>query len=213
TMANVDTLADALTARQNGAHGIGPCRTKHMISDFEGIFRAMDGLLVTIRLLDPPLYELILEGELHHIVRELTSETGINEEEIFSRIEKLSEVNPMLGYRGCRFTSPLSLWIDSQHSYLTIEFSVNRLGISSYLELTEMQVRAIFEAVISMSNHDIKGLPEIMVPLVGTPQELKHQVSLIRNVAVKVFSETGSSLSYKVGTMIEVPRATLIANE
>ncbi|QHN79095.1 pyruvate, phosphate dikinase, chloroplastic-like [Arachis hypogaea] len=189
TMANVDTLADALTARQNGAHGIGPCRTKHMISDFEGIFRAMDGLLVTIRLLDPPLYELILEGELHHIVRELTSETGINEEEIFSRIEKLSEVNPMLGYRGCR------------------------LGISSYLELTEMQVRAIFEAVISMSNHDIKGLPEIMVPLVGTPQELKHQVSLIRNVAVKVFSETGSSLSYKVGTMIEVPRATLIANE
>ncbi|KAL4288678.1 hypothetical protein AHAS_Ahas19G0310200 [Arachis hypogaea] len=118
----------------------------YQISDFEGIFRAMDGLLVTIRLLDPPLYELILEGELHHIVRELTSETGINEEEIFSRIEKLSEVNPMLGYRGCR------------------------LGISSYLELTEMQVRAIFEAVISMSNHDIKGLPEIMVPLVGTPQ-------------------------------------------
>ncbi|XP_052114312.1 pyruvate, phosphate dikinase, chloroplastic [Arachis duranensis] len=221
-MANVDTPADALTARQNGAQGIGLCRTEHMFfasderikavrlmivaitpeqrkaaidlllpyqrSDFEGIFRAMDGLPVTIRLLDPPLHEFIPQGELHHIVRELTSETGINEEEIFSRIEKLSEVNPMLGCRGCR------------------------LGIS-YLKLTEMQVRAIFEAAVSVSNHGIKVLPEIMVPLVGTPQELKHQVSLIRNVAVKVFSETGSSLSYKVGTMIEVPRATLIADE
>ncbi|XP_027332618.1 pyruvate, phosphate dikinase, chloroplastic isoform X4 [Abrus precatorius] len=202
-MANADTPEDAITARQNGAQGIGLCRTEHMFfasderikavrmmimavtpeqrkvaldlllpyqrSDFEGIFRAMDGLPVTIRF-------------------ELTSETGMKEEEIFSRIEKLSEVNPMLGFRGCR------------------------LGIS-YPELTEMQARAIFQAAVSVSNHGIKVLPEIMVPLIGTPQELRHQVSLIRNVAEKVLSEMGSSLSYKVGTMIEVPRAALVADE
>ncbi|XLU73554.1 hypothetical protein S245_032607, partial [Arachis hypogaea] len=114
------------------------------------------------------------EGELHHIVRELTSETGINEEEIFSRIEKPPEVNPMLGCRGCR------------------------LGIS-YIKLTEMQVRAIFETAVSVSNHGIKGQLEIMVSLVG--------------VEVPMFFEMGSSLSYKVGTMIEVSRATLIADE
>ncbi|XP_057730131.1 pyruvate, phosphate dikinase 2-like [Arachis stenosperma] len=221
-MANADTPEDALTARQNGAQGIGLCRTEHMFfasderikavrmmimaitpeqrkaaldlllpyqrSDFEGIFRAMDGLPVTIRLLDPPLHEFLPEGDLEHIVSELTSETGMKEEEIFSRIEKLSEVNPMLGFRGCR------------------------LGIS-YPELTEMQARAVFQAAVSVSNHGIKVLPEIMVPLIGTPQELRHQVSLIRNVAEKVFSEMGSSLSYKVGTMIEVPRAALVADE
>ncbi|KAF1887238.1 hypothetical protein Lal_00040838 [Lupinus albus] len=221
-LANADTPEDAITARQNGAQGIGLCRTEHMFfasderikavrlmimaatveqrkaaldlllpyqrSDFEGIFRAMDGLPVTIRLLDPPLHEFLPEGDLEHIVSQLTSETGIKEEEIYSRIEKLSEVNPMLGFRGCR------------------------LGIS-YPELTEMQARAVFQAAISVSNHGIKVLPEIMVPLIGTPQELKHQVSVIRNVAEKVFSETGSSVSYKVGTMIEVPRAALVADE
>ncbi|KAK7292343.1 hypothetical protein RIF29_08121 [Crotalaria pallida] len=112
----------------------------------------------------------------------------MKEEEIYSRIEKLSEVNPMLGFRGCR------------------------LGIS-YPELTEMQARAIFQASVSVSNHGIKVFPEIMVPLIGTPEELRHQTSLIRNVAKKVFSEMGSSLSYKVGTMIEVPRAALVADE
>ncbi|KAK7387835.1 hypothetical protein VNO78_22630 [Psophocarpus tetragonolobus] len=221
-MANADTPEDAITARQNGAEGIGLCRTEHMFfasderikavrmmimavtplqrkaaldlllpyqrSDFEGIFRAMDGLPVTIRLLDPPLHEFLPEGDLEHMVNELTSETGMKEEEIFSRIEKLSEVNPMLGFRGCR------------------------LGIS-YPELTEMQARAIFQAAVSVSNHGIKVLPEIMVPLIGTPQELRHQVNLIRNIADKVLSETGSSLSYKVGTMIEVPRAALVADE
>ncbi|CAJ1941162.1 unnamed protein product [Sphenostylis stenocarpa] len=213
-MANADSPEDAVTARQNGAQGIGLCRTEHMFfasderikavrmmimavtaeqrkaaldlllpyqrSDFEGIFRAMDGLPVTIRLLDPPLHEFLPEGDLEHIVSELTSETGMKEEEIFSRIEKLSEVNPMLGFRGCR------------------------LGIS-YPELTEMQARAIFQAAVSVKNHGITVLPEIM--------ELRHQVSLIRNVADKVLSETGSSLSYKVGTMIEVPRAALVAEE
>ncbi|GAB4851185.1 hypothetical protein Ancab_030479 [Ancistrocladus abbreviatus] len=221
-MANADTPEDALTARNNGAQGIGLCRTEHMFfasderikavrkmimavtpeqrkealdkllpyqrSDFEGIFRAMDGLPVTIRLLDPPLHEFLPEGDLEQIVSELTTETGMTEDEVVSRIEKLSEVNPMLGFRGCR------------------------LGIS-YPELTEMQARAIFQAAVTMSNQGVKVLPEIMVPLVGTPQELGHQVSLIRSVAEKVFSEMGSSLGYKVGTMIEIPRAALVADE
>ncbi|KAF3457273.1 hypothetical protein FNV43_RR01930 [Rhamnella rubrinervis] len=221
-MANADTPEDALTARNNGAQGIGLCRTEHMFfasderikavrkmimavtteqrkaalnlllpyqrSDFEGIFRAMDGLPVTIRLLDPPLHEFLPEGDLEQIVSELTAETGMTEDEVFVRIEKLSEVNPMLGFRGCR------------------------LGIS-YPELTEMQARAIFQAAVSSSSQGIKVLPEIMVPLVGTPQELGNQVNFIREVAKKVFSEMGSSLSYKVGTMIEVPRAALVADE
>ncbi|KAM3755301.1 hypothetical protein ACB098_02G030600 [Castanea mollissima] len=221
-MANADTPEDALLARKNGANGIGLCRTEHMFfasderlkavrkmimavtqeqrkaalnsllpyqrSDFEGIFRAMDGLPVTIRLLDPPLHEFLPHGDNQQIVSELTAETGINEEEVFSRIEKLSEVNPMLGFRGCR------------------------LGIA-YPELTEMQARAIFQAAVSMSKQGVKVFPEIMVPLVGTPQELGHQVRLIQSVAKKVFSEMGSSLSYKVGTMIEIPRAALVADE
>lgn len=221
-MANADTPEDALAARNNGAEGIGLCRTEHMFfasderikavrrmimavtleqrkealnsllpyqrSDFEGIFRAMDGLPVTIRLLDPPLHEFLPEGNLEEIVSELTTHTGIREEDVYSRIEKLSEVNPMLGFRGCR------------------------LGIS-YPELTEMQARAIFQAAITMKNQGISVFPEIMVPLVGTPQELGHQVGLIRDVAKKVFAEMGTSLNYKVGTMIEIPRAALIADE
>ncbi|XAR57168.1 Pyruvate, phosphate dikinase [Bertholletia excelsa] len=221
-MANADTPDDALTARNNGAEGIGLCRTEHMFfasderikavrkmimavtpeqrkaaldillpyqrSDFEGIFRAMDGLPVTIRLLDPPLHEFLPEGDLEQIVNELTLDTGMTENEVYSRIEKLSEVNPMLGFRGCR------------------------LGIS-YTELTQMQARAIFQAAVSTSNQGVTLLPEIMVPLVGTPQELGHQVSLIREVAKKVFSEMGTTLSYKVGTMIEIPRAALVADE
>ncbi|POO02344.1 Pyruvate, phosphate dikinase [Trema orientale] len=213
-MANADTPEDALTARNNGAQGIGLCRTEHMFfasderikavrkmimaatteqrkaalnlllpyqrSDFEGIFRAMDGLPVTIRLLDPPLHEFLPEGDLEQIVGELTTETGMTEDEVFARVEKLSEVNPMLGFRGCR------------------------LGIS-YAELTEMQARAIFQAAVSVSNQGFEVFPEIM--------ELGHQVSLIRSVAKKVFSEMGSSLNYKVGTMIEIPRAALVADE
>ncbi|KAL6970343.1 pyruvate, phosphate dikinase [Sarracenia purpurea var. burkii] len=221
-MANADTPEDALKARNNGAEGIGLCRTEHMFfasderikavrkmimaatseqrkaaldlllpfqrSDFEGIFHAMDGLPVTIRLLDPPLHEFLPEGDLQEIVGELTADNGMTEDEVYSRVEKLSEVNPMLGFRGCR------------------------LGIS-YPELTEMQVHAILEAAVSMSKQGVTVLPEIMVPLVGTPEELAHQVSIIRSVAEKVFSEMGSSLSYKVGTMIEVPRAALVADE
>ncbi|OVA11399.1 PEP-utilizing enzyme [Macleaya cordata] len=216
-MANADTPEDALTARNNGAQGIGLCRTEHMFfasderlkavrqmimaatleqrkvaldlllpyqrSDFEGIFRAMDGLPVTIRLLDPPLHEFLPEGDIEQIVSQLTADTGMTQDEVFSRVEKLSEVNPMLGFRGCR------------------------LGIS-YPELTEMQARAIFQAAINMSNQGVEVLPEIMVPL-----ELGHQVSLIRSIAKKVFAEMGSTIGYKVGTMIEIPRAALVADE
>ncbi|KAL5995816.1 hypothetical protein ACLOJK_025887 [Asimina triloba] len=223
-MANADTPGDALTARNNGAEGIGLCRTEHMFfasderikavrqmimaatleqrkaalkillpyqrSDFEGIFRAMDGLPVTIRLLDPPLHEFLPEGEIEDIVTQLSSVTGMTEDEVFSRIEKLSEVNPMLGFRGCR------------------------LGIS-YPELTEMQARAIFEAAIAMTNQGIKVFPEIMLWIIEVVewQELGHQVSVIRSIADKVFAEMGISLNYKVGTMIEIPRAALVADE
>ncbi|BBN17421.1 pyruvate, orthophosphate dikinase [Marchantia polymorpha subsp. ruderalis] len=221
-MANADTPEDALAARNNGAQGIGLCRTEHMFfasddrikavrqmimaadveqrlvaldkllpyqrSDFEGIFRVMDGLPVTIRLLDPPLHEFLPEGDIEEIVAELAAETGVEEEEILNRVEKLSEVNPMLGFRGCR------------------------LGIS-YPELTEMQARAIFQAATSMVNEGVTVLPEIMVPLVGTPQELADQVGVIHRVAQKVFSETGTTLKYKVGTMIEIPRAALVADQ
>ncbi|KAI4963974.1 hypothetical protein ZWY2020_008537 [Hordeum vulgare] len=221
-MANADTPEDALAARKNGAEGIGLCRTEHMFfasderikavrqmimaptvelrqkaldrllpyqrSDFEGIFRAMDGLPVTIRLLDPPLHEFLPEGHVEDIVRELCAETGAAEDDVLARMEKLSEVNPMLGFRGCR------------------------LGIS-YPELTEMQARAIFEAAISMTNQGIQVFPEIMVPLVGTPQELGHQVALIRQIAKNVFTNMGKTIDYKVGTMIEIPRAALVADE
>ncbi|XP_074590181.1 pyruvate, phosphate dikinase 2-like [Curcuma longa] len=221
-MANADTPDDARIARKNGAEGIGLCRTEHMFfssderikvvrqmivapnseqrhraldlllpyqrSDFQGIFHVMDGLPVIIRLLDPPLHEFLPEGNLGDIVSQLALDTGTKEEQVLSIVEKLSEVNPMLGFRGCR------------------------LGIS-YPELTEMQARAIFEAAIIMSNQGIKVFPEIMVPLIGTPQELKHQTDLIWKTAQKVFSEMGTSISYKVGTMIEVPRAALIADE
>ncbi|EMS52969.1 Pyruvate, phosphate dikinase 1, chloroplastic [Triticum urartu] len=145
-------------------------------------------LPVTIRLLDPPLHEFLPEGHVEDIVRELCAETGAAEDDVLARMEKLSEVNPMLGFRGCR------------------------LGIS-YPELTEMQARAIFEAAISMTNQGIQVFPEIMVPLVGTPQELGHQVALIRQIANNVFTNMGKTIDYKVGTMIEIPRAALVADE
>ncbi|KAG8068797.1 hypothetical protein GUJ93_ZPchr0005g14884 [Zizania palustris] len=221
-MANADTPEDASTARKNGAEGIGLCRTEHMFfaseerikavrqmimaptielrqkaldrllpyqrSDFEGIFRAMDGLPVTIRLLDPPLHEFLPDGHVEDIVRDLCTETGAAQDDVLARIEKLSEVNPMLGFRGCR------------------------LGIS-YPELTEMQAHAIFEAAIAMTNQGIQVFPEIMVPLVGTPQELGHQVTVIRQIANKVFTDMGKTVGYKIGTMIEIPRAALVADE
>ncbi|THU44110.1 hypothetical protein C4D60_Mb02t03930 [Musa balbisiana] len=257
-MANADTPDDALTARNNGAQGIGLCRTEHMFfasderikavrqmimaanleqrqralnlllpyqrSDFEGIFHAMDGFPVTIRLLDPPLHEFLPEGNLEDIVSELASETGAKEEEVFSRVEKLSEVNPMLGFRGCRLGISYPELTEMQtRAIFEAAISMSKQGVSVFPEimvpligtpqLTEMQTRAIFEAAISMSKQGVSVFPEIMVPLIGTPQELEHQVSLIRKIAEQVFSEMGASITYKVGTMIEVPRAALIADE
>jgi len=222
-MVNADTPADAIAGRKNGAEGIGLCRTEHMFfssderiramrqmimadtaeqrqealdlllpyqkTDFEGIFRAMDGLPVTIRLLDPPLHEFLPEGNnIEDVVHMLSCHTNSTHEEILARVEKLSEVNPMLGFRGCR------------------------LGIS-YPELTTMQARAIFEAAIAVNDQGFQVFPEIMVPLVGTPQELGQQVSVIRQVADKVFANAETTIRYRIGSMIEVPRAALIADE
>ncbi|XP_066377778.1 pyruvate, phosphate dikinase 2-like isoform X2 [Miscanthus floridulus] len=221
-MVNADTPADALTGRKNGAQGIGLCRTEHMFFssderikamrqmimadsaeqrqkaldlllpyqrvDFEGIFRAMAGLPVTIRLLDPPLHEFLPEGNIEDIVHMLSCHTNSTHEEILARIEKISEVNPMLGFRGCR------------------------LGIS-YPELTAMQACAIFEAAIAVNDQGFQVFPEIMVPLVGTPQELEQQMSVIHQVAHKVFANSETTIRYKIGSMIEVPRAALIADE
>jgi len=222
-MVNADTPADAIAGRKNGAEGIGLCRTEHMFfssderikamrqmimadtaeqrqealdlllpyqkTDFEGIFRAMDGLPVTIRLLDPPLHEFLPEGNnIEDVVHMLSCHTNSTHEEILARVEKLSEVNPMLGFRGCR------------------------LGIS-YPELTAMQARAIFEAAIAVNDQGFQVFPEIMVPLVGTPQELGQQVSVIRQVADKVFANAETTIRYRIGSMIEVPRAALIADE
>eukprot|EP00475_Leptophrys_vorax_P017822 TRINITY_DN24389_c0_g2_i3.p1 TRINITY_DN24389_c0_g2~~TRINITY_DN24389_c0_g2_i3.p1 ORF type:complete len:901 (+),score=96.56 TRINITY_DN24389_c0_g2_i3:114-2816(+) len=227
-MANADTPEDATGAREKGAEGIGLCRTEHMFfasderikavrqmivattperrheaidkllpyqrSDFEGIFRAMDGLPVTIRLLDPPLHEFLpnIHGSDHehaeHAVDELVRESGVKKEDVLNRIEELQEVNPMLGFRGCR------------------------LGIG-YEDLSEMQVRAIFQAAAIVQKEGKKVHPEIMVPLVGTTQEFEHQEAIVRKVIADVAVETGVTVPFMVGTMIEVPRAALIADQ
>ncbi|GJM95730.1 hypothetical protein PR202_ga12507 [Eleusine coracana subsp. coracana] len=141
-MVNADTPADALTERNNGAEGIGFCRTEHMVPF------AIILLPVTIRLLDPPLHEFLPEGSIEDMLDMLSFDIKSTNDEILARIEKLSEVNPMLGFRGCR------------------------LGIS-YPELTTMQALAIFEAAIAMDDHGFEVFPEIMVPLVGTPQQIQ----------------------------------------
>ena len=216
---NADSPRDASQARHFGAQGIGLCRTEHMFfegdriksvremilsgdeagrrealakllpmqrSDFEGIFEAMDGFGVTIRLLDPPLHEFV-----PHTVaaqQELADEMGLTLEEVRKKVEELSEFNPMLGHRGCR------------------------LGIT-YPEITEMQTRAIIEAALNCKARGIDVHPEIMVPLVGTLKELQHQANVINTTAAQVFDERGERVDYKVGTMIEVPRAALTANQ
>jgi pyruvate,orthophosphate dikinase len=216
--ANADTPADARNAREFGAQGIGLCRTEHMFfegerisamremiladtvdqrraplakllpmqrEDFVGIFRAMDGLPVTIRLLDPPLHEFLpRHEEIHHFCEV----SGMDEAEVTRRVERHREDNPMLGHRGVR------------------------LGIS-YPEITEMQARAIFEAAAEVlrSGGDVR--PEVMVPLVATAEELTRQKHLISRVATEVMAETGTSIPYLVGTMIELPRAALMAGD
>jgi pyruvate,orthophosphate dikinase len=217
--ANADSPADARTARGFGAEGIGLCRTEHMFfegdrihsmremivardeggrrralqkllplqrADFEGIFEAMAGYPVTIRLLDPPLHEFLPHGgeESKLLARQL----GLTRAALAQIVESLREANPMLGHRGCR------------------------LGIS-FPEITEMQARAIFEAAIRARRRGIEVQPEIMIPLVSTPQEFEHQRSIILDVERQVLGGMNESLPYTIGTMIELPRAALVADE
>ena len=216
---NADTPRDAKQGRHFGAQGIGLCRTEHMFfegdrikavremilasdeagrrvalkkllpiqrGDFEGIFEAMDGYGVTIRLLDPPLHEFVPHQTATQ--KELADEMGLTLAEVKAKVDELEEFNPMLGHRGCR------------------------LGIT-YPEITEMQTRAIIEAALACKARGVKVEPEIMVPLVGTLKELQNQADVINKTAAKVFEEKGDSLHYKVGTMIEVPRAALTADK
>jgi pyruvate,orthophosphate dikinase len=216
---NADTPQDATIARKFGARGIGLCRTEHMFftgerikamremiladngegrrnalnkllpmqrSDFEGIFVAMDGLPVTIRLLDPPLHEFLPQEEEQQ--QEIANELGITLEKVKERVNALHELNPMLGHRGCRVGN-------------------------TYPEITEMQTRAIIEASLNVKAKGIKVIPEIMVPLVGIETEFNMQEDIIRNTAEKIFAERGDRVEFLVGTMIEVPRAALVADK
>jgi len=216
---NAESPNDARQAIKFGAEGIGLCRTEHMFfdetrilamrkmilsdnekdrrtsvmellpfqkEDFKGILKAMEGKPVTIRLLDPPLHEFITLSDEQII--ELASSIGIDESIVKQRITSLHELNPMLGHRGCR------------------------LGIA-YPEITEMQARAILEATAELTNEGIKVFPEIMIPLVGTVTEYTDQEKIIREVAATIEKQNGITLKYLVGTMIELPRACLTADQ
>ena len=216
---NADTPDDAAKALEFGAEGIGLCRTEHMFfgedriqairrmifsssveerekalekllpyqrQDFIDLFSIMKNLPVTIRLLDPPLHEF-LPHEPDEIER-VAKQFKIKVNDLKETIRSLSEFNPMLGHRGCR------------------------LGIT-YPEITEMQARAIIEAALEMKSRGVNIHPEIMIPLVGTPQEFRSQKLVIEKTAQKVFEEKGSEVEYSVGTMIEIPRAALVADQ
>lgn len=216
---NADTPADAQTARDFGAKGIGLCRTEHMFfegdriwairemiladdvngrkealakllpiqrEDFTGILGAMDGLGVNIRLLDPPLHEFTPNDEASQV--EMAERSGIALDVIKQKVDSLHEINPMLGHRGCR------------------------LG-NTYPEITEMQARAIMQAACDLKLAGKDPKPEIMVPLIGTVKELKMQSDIIRETAAQVFEEKGIKVYFMVGTMIEIPRAALTADE
>jgi pyruvate, orthophosphate dikinase len=154
--------------------------------DFEGIFEAMDGKPVTIRTIDPPLHEFVPHEE--GAQRELAEQMGISYEKVHQRVQSLHEFNPMLGFRGCR------------------------LGII-YPEITEMQARAIIEAAANVRKRGIDVEPEVMIPLVGNPKELVHQDKIVRSVAVEVMKREKVKFKYLVGTMIEVPRGAITADE
>jgi len=224
---NADTPQDARKAREFGAEGIGLCRTEHMFftdfefpeqgqqrqraiqemiladnrearvkaldkllpfqrRDFVGIFKAMNGFPVTIRLIDPPLHEFVPHERKKQ--EELAKDLGLKVEQVAERVEQLHEANPMLGHRGCR------------------------LAIT-YPEILEMQVRAIIEAAIECKKDGIKVLPEIMIPLVLDKKELWILEQATRRVADEIMKKSGTKLDYLVGTMIELPRAALLANE
>lgn len=216
---NADSPKDALVAKNFGAQGIGLTRTEHMFfevdriramremilaetvkgrkhaleellpmqrKDFEGIFEAMAGLPVTIRLLDPPLHEFVP----HQLAtqKDLAEDMHISLQAVKNKVAELSEFNPMLGHRGCR------------------------LG-NTYPEITEMQTRAIIEAALNLKEKGIEAKPEIMIPLVGTYAEFLEQEKIIRGTAQDVFDERNDSIEFMVGTMMEIPRATLIADK
>ncbi len=216
---NADTPEQVENAMGFGAEGIGLCRTEHMFfegdridamremilarntddrkkalakllpyqrDDFIGIFRMLDGLPATIRLLDPPLHEFLPHD--HAAQNALAAKLDISQDEISKRVHELHEFNPMLGHRGCR------------------------LGIV-YPEISEMQARAIFEAAAQVQAEGIKVRPEVMIPLVGFPKELKLQIEIVNRVAKEVAKERKAKLKYLVGTMIEIPRAALAAEK
>ena len=215
---NADNPKDAERAYNFGAQGIGLCRTEHMFfepdriaairemivsktpvqraealnkilpmqrNDFEGLFRAMKGYPVTIRLLDPPLHEFLPHEDEE--IAELANDMHMSFEELKSVVLDLHEFNPMMGHRGCR----LSI---------------------TYPEIAAMQTRAIIEAAINVQNEGVKVIPEIMVPLVGEVKELKFVKEIIENTAAEIIKNSGTDLIYKIGTMIEIPRACLVAD-
>jgi pyruvate,orthophosphate dikinase len=216
---NADSPSQVANAIAFGASGIGLCRTEHMFfegnridamrqmiladnevdrrkalkkllpyqrKDFQGIFKALEGRPATIRLLDPPLHEFLPHDQAAQ--RDLAKKLGVSLASVKKRVEDLHEFNPMLGHRGCR------------------------LGVS-YSEITEMQAQAILEAAILVQKSGVEVNPEIMVPLVGFPKELEIQVDVIHETAKKVFAAKGEKVKYLVGTMIEIPRAALVADE
>ena len=225
--ANADIPRDAKNARLFGAEGIGLCRTEHMFfaedriehmrtmiladnekdrraalkkllpmqrADFVGLFKAMESLPVTIRMIDPPLHEFLpkredLMVEIQHLVDTKPRSPKLKAlRTLLARVEELHEQNPMLGLRGCR------------------------LGIA-FPEITEMQTRAILEAAVAVKNKGGDPHPEIMIPLVGSVEEMRNQAAVVRRVAAEVFTEKGVTVDYMVGTMIELPRAALMAHE
>jgi pyruvate,orthophosphate dikinase len=216
---NADTPHDAKVAREFGAQGIGLCRTEHMFfegdriiavremilsedeagrrkalakiepmqkEDFAGIFTAMEGLPVTVRLLDPPLHEFVPHDREQQ--EEMAKEMGVSAEKIAEKVAQLSEFNPMLGHRGVR------------------------LGIT-YPEIYEMQARAILKAACEVQKSGTKVTPEIMIPLVGTKAEFDVMREMVDRIAKEVFASQGTEVKYTVGTMIEIPRACIIADK
>jgi pyruvate,orthophosphate dikinase len=217
--ANADTPVDAKVARSFGAEGIGLCRTEHMFfaeerlpfmqemilaedrearvraldklfpfqkADFYGIFAEMEGYAVTIRTLDPPLHEFL--PKTREEAEELAAKIGVPATRIWDKVQELHEINPMLGHRGCR------------------------LGIT-YPEITEMQARAIMAAACELAQQGRTVVPEIMIPLVADVRELEHQRTIVDRVAQEVMAQYGVKVDYQVGTMIELPRAALLADE
>jgi pyruvate,orthophosphate dikinase len=218
---NADQPDQVTNAVAFGAEGIGLCRTEHMFfegdrivavrqmilseseedrkqalakllphqqKDFEGIFRALDGLPACIRFLDPPLHEFLPQEDNAKGTKEVADQLGISVEKVRERVHELHEFNPMLGFRGCR------------------------LGIK-FPEISEMQARAVFQAAAAVLKEGTKVKPEIMIPLVGFKKELDLQVEIVHRVAREVMKETGKKFPYTVGTMIEVPRGALTADE